>query len=213
MLDMEQDLTTHLRQTFNPTGIILHGSRAVGKERPHSDWDICLLFDSNTELPKNGRFFWQEQNVEYSCHQLPVADIEDQFGVKLQFGRVLYEYGSEATGLLQRAKELYQKPLGWIDSQKDNHRLWMLGRLDGMRDTIDQPIIFERYASDFYARITNYWYLALYDTNPKPIYIAIEEIKEKDSEYFKLIETYANGTHEQKLSAAEEIYKRCFLDS
>lgn len=210
---MEQELITHLRQAFNPTAIILHGSRAVGKERPHSDWDICLLFASYSELPKNGRFFWKEQNVEYSCHKLPIADIEDQFGVKLQFGRVLYEHENEATELLQQAKTQYEKPLGWIDSQKDNHRLWMLGRLDGMRDTVDQPIIFERYASDFYARITNYWYLALYNTNPKPIYIAVEEIAATDPEYFKLIETFANGTHEQKLVAAEKIYERCFLDS
>lgn len=208
---MEQDIISHLRETFSPTAIILHGSRAVGRERPHSDWDIVLLFDADSEMPKNGRLLWREQNIEYSCHKLPISDIEEPFGVKLQFGRVLYESNDEATKLLQDAKDLYEKPLGWIELQKEHHQLWMLGRLDGMRDTIDEPLVFERYASDFYARITNYWYLSLRDKNPKPIYLALEEIAQKDPEYFSLVEQFVEGTREQKIKAAEGIYQRCFL--
>ena len=210
---MEQDIITHLRETFNPTAIILHGSRAVGRERLHSDWDICLLFNAESEIPKNGRLLWREQNIEYSCRQLPVTNIEVQFGIKLQFGRVLYETSDEASKLLQEAKDLYEKPLGWVELQKDHHELWMLGRLNGMQDTIDEPLVFERYASDFYARITNYWYLSLHDTNPKPIYLALEEIADKDPEYFALLEEFVHGSREQKIKSAEGIYQRCFLDA
>ncbi len=209
---MEQDIITHLQNTFNPTAIILYGSRAVGRERSHSDWDICLLFDADQEMPKNGRLLWREQNIEYSCHQLTVIDIEGRFGIKLQFGRVLHESNDEATKLLQEAKDLYKKPLGWVESQKEHHQLWMLGRLDGMRDTVDEPLVFERYASDFYARITNYWYLSLHDTNPKPIDLALEEIADKDTEYFALLEEFVHGSREQKIKAAEGIYQRCFLN-
>ena len=201
-----------MREAFNPVGIIIHGSRAVGRERVHSDWDLCLLFTQEKELPQNGRLLWFDQNIEYTCHHVPTIDIEGQFGVKLQFGRVLFEVNQEATKLLGEAQTLYEQPLGW-GTKKEDHALWMRGRIDGMQDTVDQPLIFERYASDFYARITNYWYLSLYDTNPKPIYIALSDIKEKDPEYFYLIETYVHGTNEEKVVSSEKIYQRCFGDS
>tara|TARA_B100000508_G_C11413328_1_gene254422 strand:+ start:65 stop:697 length:633 start_codon:yes stop_codon:yes gene_type:complete len=208
---MEQEITEHLREMFKPNAIILHGSRAVGREREHSDWDLFLIYEAGTVLPKNGRLIWQDQNIEYSHHVLPVENIEDEFGVKLQFGRVLHEVGGEGTKLLEQVKDYYRKPINWSDEHCESHRLWMKGRVDGMRDTVDQPLVFERYASDFYARITNYWYVALQDTNPKPIYLALEEIAAKDPEYFSLIERFVEtNSRQEKVVAAEKIMSRCF---
>lgn len=207
---MEPNITDHLRDLFKPVAIILHGSRAIGRERLHSDWDTFLLYDQDQELPKNGRLIWQEQNIEHSHHHLPVLDIEKVFGVKLQFGRVLFERESEATDLLTAAKSHYGKPAGWSEEDSYGHGLWMLGRLDGMRDTVDQPLVFERYASDFYTRITNYWYWCLHDTYPKPIYVALEDIEEKDPDYFALLEQFVSGTRVERVQAAEAIYQRCF---
>lgn len=208
---MEQDITNHLRGLFNPTAIILHGSRAVGRERPHSDWDIFLIYETDSVLPKNGRLFWNDQNIEYSHHAFPVENIENEFGVKLQFGRLLYENNNVGTNLLQQAQKHYAKPAGWSEKENHDHKLWMQGRIDGMRDTIDQSLVFERYASDFYARITNYWYWSIHDTFPKPIYLALEEIKEKDPEYFALIKQFVEETdRKERLLAAEKVLKLCF---
>jgi len=208
---MEQEITEHLRGLFNPTAIIIHGSRAVGRERAHSDWDIFLIYEEGAELSKNGRLVWQDQNIEYSHHTLPVENIEDEFGVKLQFGRVLYQANSEGAELLKQAKEFYQEPINWSDEHRESHRLWMKGRVDGMRDTVGQPLIFERYASDFYARITNYWYIAIHNTHTKPIYLALEEIQERDPDYFDLIIGFIESVDKiQKVQTAEKIMERCF---
>lgn len=208
---MEQDITNHLRDLFNPTAIILHGSRAVGRERPHSDWDIFLLYKVDEELPKNGRLIWREQNIEHSHHHFPTEDIEKEFGVKLQFGRVIYENETVGSDLLEEAKAVYEKPAGWSEEDNDNHKLWMQGRVGGMKDTVNQPLVFERYASDFYSRVTNYWYWSIQDTFPKPIYFALEEIKEKDQEFFSLIERFVKEVDRNKrVVTAEEIMERCF---
>lgn len=208
---MEQDITNHLRELFNPVAIIIHGSRAVGREREHSDWDFFLIYEANAEVPKNGRLIWQDQNIEHSHHTLPIEQIEDEFGTKMQFGRVVYEKESEGTDLLAAAKAHYAKPAGWTEQDDYNHSLWMRGRVDGMKDTVDQPLVFERYASDFYARITNYWYWSIHDTYPKPIYFALEEIAEKDPAYYVLIEQFVHETDRTKrVEAAEEILQRCF---
>ncbi|MEM9336733.1 MAG: nucleotidyltransferase domain-containing protein [Patescibacteria group bacterium] len=208
---MEQQIVEHMREQFNPLSIIIHGSRAVGRERPHSDWDFFLLYDDARELPKNGRLIWNDQNIEFTHHQLPIKNIEDEFGVKLQFGRLVYDENGEGAELVARAKEHYSQPAGWSETDDYNHRLWMKGRVDGMRDTLDQPLIFERYASDFYARITNYWYWAIHDSFPKPIYLALEEIAEKDPGHLALIEQFVEETDRTKrFEAAEEIKRRCF---
>ena len=208
---MEKEITEHLKELYRPVAMILHGSRAVGRERIHSDWDLFLLYKAETELPKNGRLIWHDQNIEHTHHHLPVEDLEKEFGVKMQFGRILYESESEGTNLLVEAKDYYTKPAGWSEKNNNDSKLWMKGRVDGMRDTVHDPLLFERYASDFYARITNYWYWAIHDTFPKPIYLALEEIKDKDPDYFNLIEKFVcRDDRNQRLAAAEAIMTRCF---
>jgi len=207
---MEQKLIEYLRTTYNPTAIILHGSRASGHARLHSDWDFALLYDDSSELPGNGRDEVLEQNIEFTHHQLPVDDVMKEFSVKLQNARVVFENALQATKILQRAKVAYTAPLAWTKEDKFNHSLWMCGRIDGMSDTVEEPLLFEKYAADFYGRITNYWYWAIQDRYPKPIYLAVEEIKVEDPEYFLLIENFALGSREEKNILAKQIYKRCF---
>lgn len=208
---MEQKITEYAKEKYQPAAIILHGSRAVGHERAHSDWDLILLFHPHEDLPANGRWFWQEHNIEYSCHQLPITDIEKEFGIKLQFGRVLYEQAGVASELLQIARDYYAQPLKWSTEQTASHRLWVQGRVDGMRDTIAEPLLFEKYASDFYSRITNYWYWVIQNSFPKPIYVALDEIKEQDPAYYSLIETFVTEIDRVKrVAAAENITQRCF---
>jgi len=208
--DMEEKIIQHLREVYKPLAIILHGSRASGHEREHSDWDFVLLYPKENELPSNGRLDVDRQNVEFSHHHIPAEDIEKEFGVKLQNSRVVFEMNSEGSGLLTQAQQIYSQPVGWSDKDKYNHSLWMRGRIDGMHDAVNNPIVFERYASDFFARITNYWFLSLHDKNPQPIYLALQEIAEKDPEYFIYIEKFVHGSNVEKVKAAEDVYQKCF---
>lgn len=207
---MEQEITDYLVEKFKPEAVLLHGSRATGHAREHSDWDFILLYEFDSELPSNGRLVWHDQNIEYSAHVTPVADVLREFGVKLQHARVVYEVESAGSMLLQQAAEVYSQSLGWSEEERSSHALWMRGRIGGMRDTLDTPVLCEKYAADFYSRITNYWYWAIHDQFAKPIYLALSEIQEVDPEYVALIERFVAGSNEVKVQVAEEVYQRCF---
>ena len=209
---MEEKIVDYLRETYTPEAIILHGSRASGHEREHSDWDFILLYEREIDWPNNGRVKVLDENIEFSHHQLPVTDVMKEFNVKLQNARVVYETRSVGTEVLQNIQATYTEPLAWAAEEKYSHSLWMQGRIDGMADTIEEPLLFEKYAADFYGRITNYWYWAVCDRYPKPIYLALEEIQAADPEYFSLIKQFVYGNNEAKIATAEEIFKRCFAE-
>jgi len=210
---MQEEILTHLKEKYNPDVIILHGSRARGKERPHSDWDFIFLY-SNSESLVNGRELYKEQNIEFTSHILPVAleDIESEFSTKLQGAKVLYEQNGKGTALLKEAEALYQKGVYWSPERTENHKLWMQGRIDGMKDNIDDPLFFFKYATDFYQRVFNYWYWVSQNAFPQPIYVAEEETRDRDPEYLELVQQFADmdTSPEEKVAIAEKIRDRLF---
>jgi predicted nucleotidyltransferase len=213
-LNMQDDILNHLKNTYQPDAVILHGSRARGKERSHSDWDIILLYSQQPDV-KSGRELYKEQNIEYSVHVLPADDIFEHFGAKLQGAKVLFEKGDIGTTLLKQANDYYSKGVHWSPEKIADHKLWMEGRINGMRDNVDNPIVFEKYFSDFYSRIFNYWYWILHHQHSEPIYIAEEEIAEKDSVYFSLVSILVDPTTSlaEKVGVTDKVHDRLFLAS
>lgn len=183
---MQDKIINHIIETYKPDAIILHGSRARNKEREHSDWDIILLFTHQTEV-KNGRELFEGQNIEYSVHILPVEDIFGVFGTKLQNAKVLFEKGGIGSPLLKEADSYYKQGVHWSQEKIDAHKLWIEGRIQGMADSIDSPLVFHKYFSDFYDRVYNYWYWLKQHKHSQPIYTATEEILEKDPIFYRLL--------------------------
>lgn len=208
---MQEKIIEHLQETYKPDAIILHGSRARGKERERSDWDIIFLYSQATEV-KNGRELFEGQNIEYSVCILPVSDIFEQFWAKLQSAKVLYEKSGEGTALLQQAADYYAAGVHWTEEKKADHKLWMEGRVNGMKDNTDNPIVFNKYFSDFYSRVFNYWYWILQHHHSQPIYIATDEVTDKDPEYHALIASLVSQdiSLEEKAKISEEIYLKIF---
>lgn len=183
---MQERIINHIVEIYNPEAIILHGSRARNKEREHSDWDIILLFTQQTKV-KNGRELFEGQNIEYSVHVLPIEDIFGVFGVKLQNAKVLFEKADIGSSLLKEAGLYYEQGVHWSQEKIEAHKLWIEGRIQGMTDSVDNPLLFHKYFSDFYDRIYNYWYWLKQHKHSQPIYIATEEIAEKDPTFYKLL--------------------------
>jgi hypothetical protein len=207
---MQTEIVNHLKEKFSPDAIILHGSRARGKERPHSDWDFILLFSGETEL-KTGRTLFKDQNIEYTVTMLPVKNVYEEFGAKLQQAKVLYESNGSGTELLKRAEEYYSEGVHWSLEKIAGHKLWMQGRIDGMRDNTDNLIIFDKYDRDVRGRLFNYWYWILQQKHSQPVYVALEEIKEADPDYFKLVEAYfVEIDLKKKVELAEAISVKLF---
>ena len=86
----EQKIVAVLKEKYNPVAIFLHGSRAVGKERVHSDWDIVMLFTG--DIPRKGyREEIEGEDVEWKAFNVPAEEssIHEVFDVYLQFAKVL----------------------------------------------------------------------------------------------------------------------------
>lgn len=96
-MNTAESIAWQLTRKFSPVAVILHGSRAVEMNRPHSDWDVLLLFSEKPELTLN-REEIAGQDVEWKAVRVPVAEnaILSTIGVELQFGRVLWEDESRA---------------------------------------------------------------------------------------------------------------------
>ena len=179
---MLNDIVTHLKESFNPDAIILHGSRARGKERPYSDWDFILLYRQPATV-KNGRLLFNGQNIEYSVFSLPVVDIFRTFDTKLNKAKVISDTDDIGAELIAEATAYYNKGVHWNEEKRASHKLWLGGRLAGMRDNVGNPLLFQKYFSDFYGRIFNYWYWLVAHQHSEPIYVAVEEIQKRDVEY------------------------------
>lgn len=208
---MQDAIIDHLREKYKPDAIILHGSRARGKEREHSDWDFIFLYNSPGQ-GCNGREMFNNQNIEFSSHAIPVNDIEEEFSIKLRGAKVVYEAGTIGTDLLNEASMYYEQGVYWSAEKINNHRLWAQGRIDGMRDNIGNPLIFTKYFTDFYQKIFNYWYWILQHSHSQPVYVAVEEIERKDPEFYVLLKSFASSDSslEEKVEIAEKIKSRLF---
>lgn len=183
---MQDKIINHISESYNPDAIILHGSRARQKERKHSDWDLILLFNQPTNI-KSGREFFEGQNIEYSVHNLPIDDIFDVFGTKLQKAIIIFEKNGEGSSLLNEAIIYYEQGVQWPQEKIDSHQLWVEGRIQGMVDSVESPLVFHKYFTDFYSRVYNYWYWLKQKQHSQPIYIATDEIAEKDPAFYKLL--------------------------
>ena len=208
---MQNSIVEYLKENFEPDSIILHGSRARGKERPHSDWDFILLYRQPT-LVKNGRLFVDGQNVEYSVAVLPITDIFSTFDTKLNKAKVIFDTNDKGAVLIAEATAYYNKGVHWDEDKRNAHKLWLGGRIAGMKDNTDNPLLFQKYFSDFYGRVFNYWYWLVAHRHSEPIYIAVDEIKEKDPIYFEMLcEMVASSSSlERRVQLADDIAQCLF---
>lgn len=207
---MQEKILNYLKEKYNPDAIILHGSRARGMERVHSDWDFIFLYNNATSH-KNGREFFSEQNIEFSVVTLPLQDIIGVFSHKLKKAMVLFERKNEGTSMLKEAEAIYVQGIHWSDEQIADHKLWFQGRIDGMRDNVDKTEIFYKYFSDLYLRIFNYWYFLKKHSYSEPVYVAVEEIGQINPVYKALVTQFTNSDSlEAKVSIAEQIRDQLF---
>lgn len=208
---MQETIINYLKEKYNPDAVILHGSRARGMARDHSDWDFIFLYNT-ASLHKSGREFFAGQNIEFSVVTLPVLDILDTFSYKLHKAVVLFEKQLEGTSILKEAETIYAEGVHWTEEKIADHKLWFQGRIDGMHDNVDRPEIFYKYFSDIYPRIVNYWYFLKKQTYSEPIYVAVVEIEKEDPVFMALVSQFVNldSTLEVKVNVAEQIRDQLF---
>lgn len=211
-MNKEAEIAEYLRNKYSPVAVVLHGSRTVGKNRPHSDWDIFLLFIEKPEQVFNREEIAGE-DVEWKALRAPVADDEilDTFGVQLQFAKVLWEDESGVgTGLLKQAASFYAKGIQLTDADKAKYKQYLTHKVNGMEDDIDTPYMFLRHQYAFFERASNWWF-EMHGEYRKPFYIAMPIIQERDPEYYDLLlKISETGSNQEKIVAARTLTSKLF---
>ena len=108
-MEKQNQIVEYLRENYKPDAIVLHGSRATGMQRPHSDWDIILLFNAQPERSSKREEIAGE-DVEWKTILLPVTgdNILDVCGVQFQFTKLLWEKDGVGTELLAQANTFFR---------------------------------------------------------------------------------------------------------
>jgi len=180
--------------------------------RAHSDWDIALLF---TEMPalKLNREELAGEDVEWSAICVPVADsaILKAIGTELQHAKVLWEDHSLAgTNLLAQAAAFYSKGVQLTEADRAKYKQYLSHKVAGMQDDVATPYMFLRHQYAFFLRASNWWFetRGMY---PKPFYLAMPFIHDRDPEYHGLLLTVCStDSNEAKIAAARQLVSRLF---
>lgn len=208
---MQKEILDYLIGKFSPEVVILHGSRASGKNRENSDWDIFIF----TKVQARGgteEFMGNQLDIIIISLPLEEDDFIDEYGYVLNNSIVLIDnedhLGERLKGESVKVYSLGKK----ITPEKiSNRRNYMSRTLDRMSGTVDKPELFLLYLGFFYEKALNYWF-ELKDRYSKPAYDAIEDIRNEDPEYYSLLSVVFNNisSNFQKLESAREIYNRLF---
>ncbi len=205
-------IVKHLRDKYRPAAVILHGSRAAGYARKHSDWDLFLLF-LNDPQPSVDRVDIDGQDVEWQGLRWPFPENEfyRRCGVQLQFAQILWEDDSRAgTALLNLAAGFYSKGIQLAEGQKATYKQYLIHKANGMEDDIETPYLFLRHQHIFLERASNWWF-EMRGEYRKPLYVAMPVIQRRDPEYFSLLLTLSSaGPNALKLHAARQLVSKLF---
>lgn len=202
----------YLQDKYGPvSAILLHGSRASGYAREHSDWDFIILTDHQVDQ-KQYRDFVENENIEFEVFQLPVAkeNIVRVFNTKLKHAQAVYDPKGVGQDLIDQAREVYEEgiPEEWITGTSlVSKNSYLQSAIDGMKDNLDNPAMFMKKLGTFYPRIINIWYQIKERAYSDNIYISIPHIQELDPVFADKLEVVYSleSSPREKIKAAESL--------
>lgn len=212
-MNQEQQLTEYILKKYSPTAILIHGSRASGYAREHSDWDFAIIVDRDTEVERE---LIDGANLEIRVLQLPFDEqkIGDKWmALRKENIKVVYDPKNITEDIIEKVTEYYNKPIEWSHADIFGHKAWYRSHIDGMIDYQNDHLAFYRKLSELYTRSIMYWFHYLHNTYMPQVYLSLPRIEKEDPEHYELLKILAgNGTNQEKVTAAEQIYLRIWKD-
>lgn len=205
-----KELVEYLKKKYKPLAIVLHGSRARGKNRANSDWDIYLFVDKKKKVVDH---MWNGQHLDIWPIQVPVSTefFVDTFGPTLFNARVLFDTkDSLATKLVAEAQTFLSLGRKWTKSEYQNAKSYVERTLSRLEGTIEKPEVFFCHLGNFYQAAIQY-YFQTQKKFTKPIYEAVELIQKEDNKYYKDLQSLIGSeSASAKVKTAKKIYKKLF---
>lgn len=207
--ELEQKITDYIVSKYSPVAIVIHGSRAIGKAREHSDWDYIIF---TKEVADSAYEIIFGANLQIKAVKLPVSDEKlSDYKSYLRKGNVKVVFDPEhiTEEFITKATELYTKSVEYLPIHNNEARVLFLSYIDSLIDYQHEQEAFFRKLAELYVRVIKYWFHILHHTYMPQVYDALPRIEKEDPEYFQLIKVLAsNVPNQEKIAVAEEVYKR-----
>lgn len=211
-MNTEQKLIEYLKVKYNPTAIVLHGSRAINMFREHSDWDFVIFTKSDIKPITREIVF--DANIEIKQIILPIN--EDKFSgffFRKSNTKILYDPESIVEKILQLNDMKISLGNNFTNEDREKRYAFLRSALDGITDYYDLPLNMFDKKIDFYTRVIDSWFRFIKNEFEPSHYIAFPRIKNEDIEFYELINSFVSSNDAQiLLSVGNDMLHRLFRD-
>lgn len=206
-MDTEKSIVDRLVDRYNPKAIILYGSRAQGKGRPKSDWDIALIFNAEFSGQEESVINGQYIDLRFIDGSKDPDVLAGELGSLFFGARVLYETDGAGFELLSKINEVAKSGPRLNDEEIVRKLNFVNRSIERLEYYVDDDVVFAYHLGDLYTRLEKFWYLFRNEWS-KPIYLAANDIQGRDPEYFEQLSKIAKeANNEEKLKAVRNAYK------
>jgi hypothetical protein len=206
MKPMEEKLTTYILENFKPRAIILHGSRAFGMEVASSDWDFLLLVD---EFKGPDKQFVDGEKVSFSQILPPFAldQVIGKHGMILRKGmtKIIYDPDGLAQKLLEESMAEEARGVDVTANGKISRSVKIAGILDKIIRYKDEKAFYLQYVGEFLTLTSKLWFHVKEKRHNIPPYMAIPYLKEKDPDFYTMLNMFAETEGEDQKAIGEKI--------
>lgn len=208
---MKEKLVEYLKEKYNPVAIVLHGSRANGNAREHSDWDFIIFTREKVHAYRDIQF---GANFEIKQVILPVTDLWSSLGFlfRKENTEILYDPENIVPQLLDSNEAVLEQGNKFTNEDRAARYSFLMSSLDGMTDYKDNDLAFFRNKADFYDRAVPAWFRFKYEEFRPSDYVALPRIKRDDPEFYELLEMFVTGSHEESIRSGRRITELLFPD-
>lgn len=210
---MKEILVKYIQEKYKPLAIVLHGSRANGYAREHSDWDFLIF---TTEDMNPTRDIHSGANIEIKQVVLPLSDekIKDTFGFffRTENIEVLSDSGNIVSELLAKNEAILKEGNSFGEVSKKARYAFLKSALDGMVDYKEDALGMFSKKTDFYDRVVPAWFRFLHREFKPSDYLALPRIKKDDPEFYDFLEKFVKGNAEESIESGNRMINHIFPD-
>ncbi len=212
-MNTKQQLTDYVLERYAPVAIVLHGSRAIGLAKEHSDWDMLIFTNKKVDARREIQF---GQNIDIAQVVLPIADnkIESTFGFyfRKENTEILYDPTNIAVELMAKNEEILKAGNVFTDDDRIARYAFMQSALNGVRDYIGEPLIVFSKKSEFYEKGISAWFRFLHSAFRPSNYIGFPYIQKEDPAFFAMLQEFIADNSQNSIAAGERILGHIFPD-
>jgi hypothetical protein len=211
----ERQVVDHIVAKHDPEAVILVGSRADGRARRGSDWDLYVLLPPDASVLRGvvpAPDALDGELLDVALVRLPIDDVGGVFGPNLQQARVLKDNASgDAARLCADATALYARGRRLRPEEIERRRHELARNIARMEARSDEAgPFFEALAYVFYAAHRS-WYEVLRDRWSVSVHRAMPEIAREDPAFHDLLVALVEGpSAAARIDAARRIFRALF---